>query len=165
MNTEMNTKVNTNFQFQSLDKDLFSTYFQMTSAQLKSIGAYVFESDECPSYPCRVSLTDAKVGESVLAINFEHLDADSPYRSSGPIFVRANAETKKPMLNEIPTMLRHRLLSVRGYNAGNLMIEADTVAGEGLENILTRQFANELVHFIHVHNAGPGCFNCSVVRV
>lgn len=152
------------FQFQSLDKDLFSHYFQLTSSQLKSIGAYLFESDECPCYPCRVSLIDAKVGESVLAINFEHLAAESPYRSSGPIFVRANSETMKMVHNEVPAMLRHRLLSVRGYSADNLMIKADTVAGEELENILSEQLADEIVQYIHVHNAGPGCFNCSVIR-
>lgn len=154
----------TNFQFQSLDKKLFANYFQMTSAQLKRYGAYLFESDECPCYPCRVSLIDARVGESVLAINFEHLVAVSPYRSSGPIFVRANAEKSKTIRNEVPAMLRHRLLSVRGYNANNLMIKADAVAGENVENVLSEQFSDELVQYIHIHNAGPGCFNCSVVR-
>lgn len=157
-------EMNINFQFQSLDRDLFASYFQMSGSQLKSIGAYVFESDECPCYPCRVSLADAKVGENVLAINFEHLAVDSPYRSSGPIFVRENSQTRKMEQNEIPVMLKHRLLSVRGYSENNLMIKADTVAGEELENIISGQFSDELVQYIHVHNAGPGCFNCSITR-
>jgi hypothetical protein len=31
-------------------------------------------------FPCRVSLVDAEIGESVLLVNYEHLPAASPYR-------------------------------------------------------------------------------------
>jgi len=61
-------------------------------------------------------------------------------------------------------MLRHRMLSVRGYNIDNLMIKANTVVGEDLENILTKQLTDKAVNLVQIHNAGPGCFNCSVVR-
>jgi len=50
----------------------------MADSELDSFGAYIFESDECPCYPCRVSLIDAKVGERVLAINHEHLAVNTP---------------------------------------------------------------------------------------
>jgi len=61
-------------------------------------------------------------------------------------------------------LLRNRLLSVRAYNERALMIEASTVSGDSVESVLSTQFQNEDVRFIHIHNAGPGCFNCSVVR-
>ena len=43
--------------------------------------------DECPGTPCRVSLEDAAVGETVYLLPWAHLMAASPYRASGPIFV------------------------------------------------------------------------------
>ena len=45
-------------------------------------------SDQPVGFPCRVSLEDAPVGEEVLLLPFTHQDSRSPYRASGPIFVR-----------------------------------------------------------------------------
>jgi len=152
------------FIVRALDKNEFSTYFDMSAQELADRGAYLFEADQCPCYPCRVSLIDARVGETVLALSYEHHGENSPYRSSGPIFVRQIADTAKLGKNEIPEMLRHRLLSVRGYDADKLMIEADTTIGSDLEALLIQFFENNKVQYIHVHNAGPGCFNCLVKR-
>ena len=153
-----------NFQINSLDGKNFKKYFSMPASELSSIGAYLFNADECPCYPCRVSLTDADIGESVLAISYEHHPALSPYHSVGPIFIRKDAQMYVPEKNEIPAMLRHRLLSVRGYNSNGLMIGADTNEGNDIETILVEQFHNASVEYIHIHNAAPGCFNCSVTR-
>ena len=43
---------------------------------------------ESPGTPCRVTLADAEVGETVILINHTHLKADTPYRASHAIFVR-----------------------------------------------------------------------------
>lgn len=152
------------FKIHGLNQNLYSRYFDLPQAELESISAYQFKADESPCYPCRVSLADAQIGETVLAINHEHLSARSPYKSSGPIFIRKNAESVQLEINQVPVMLRHRLLSVRAYNDKSLMIEADTTMGNKLESILHRQFHNESVTLIQIHNAGPGCFNCSVVQ-
>ncbi len=154
----------TSFQFHALSKEIFSEYFAMNTKELKEIGAYIFTADESPCYPCRVSLTDALIGESVLAISYEHNPVSSPYRSAGPIFVRAEAMDATHGQNEIPDMLNHRLLSIRGYSSVDRMIEAETVSGKDLERTLHHQFSNENVAYIHIHNAGPGCFNCAVTR-
>ncbi len=156
--------MNADFQITPLSSKLFSFYFKMNTEELRDIGAYLFQSDEFPCYPCRVSLTDAKVGESVLALGYEHHAVQSPYRSSGPIFVRANAVEAKLAANEIPEMLTHRLLSVRGYSDKGLMVAAETKHGSDLESVLRQQFQMDSVDYIHIHNAGPGCFNCVARR-
>ena len=74
------------------------------------------------------------------------------------------AQMAKLDVNEVPEMLRHRLLSVRAYNSGKLMIGAEVVQGKELESAIDRQFQNRDVEYIHIHNANPGCFNCSVYR-
>ncbi len=152
------------FQFHALEKVLFSKYFKMNESELKEAGATIFESDKCPCYPCRVSLTDAAVGESVLAVSYEHNAVSSPYRASGPIFIRANAERAQLNRNEVPELLSHRLLSIRGYSHLDQMVEAETAMGHNLEGVLLELLNNRNVEYIHVHNAGPGCFNCAVTR-
>ena len=148
----------------ALEDNQFSQYFDLPEEKLTELGAYLFVADQSPCYPCRVSLIDAEVGENVLAISYEHHVENSAYRSSGPIFVRQTAQTVELDKNEIPQVFNNRLLSVRGYNGSNLMIEAETAVRDDIQATLFRFFDNSDVHYIHVHNAGPGCFSCSVKR-
>ncbi|SFD42154.1 DUF1203 domain-containing protein [Pseudoalteromonas denitrificans] len=115
-------------------------------------------------YPCRVSLIDAKIGERVLALSFCHHDVSSPYKASGPIFIREKAITAQLNVNEIPSVLLNRLLSLRAYNVDHMMIGAEVVQGNEVSLAITEQFMNEDVAYIHIHNARPGCFSCAVYR-
>jgi len=152
------------FQFVALPSGLFEPWFNRRDAELAALGARWAVVDANPGYPCRVSLVDAEVGEAVLSIPFTHHDVLSPYRASGPIYVRPGARTARPAVNEIPAMLRRRLLSVRAYDAAAMMIGAEVVRGAELEPVIRQMMRNEAVQYLHVHNAGPGCYNCSVVR-
>ncbi|HJS58772.1 MAG TPA: DUF1203 domain-containing protein [Vicinamibacteria bacterium] len=120
--------------------------------------------DEKPGFPCRVSLVDAEVGETVLLVPFTHHDVSTPYRASGPIFIRSHARTANPAVDEVPIMFKHRQLSIRAYDEAAMMVDAKVVTGTDLEATIRHLFANESVGYLHIHNAGPGCFNCSVVR-
>ena len=136
----------------------------MSDAELESHGAKRMNVDSHPGYPCRVSLMDAPAGERVILTPFRHHDVISPYQSAGPIFVRENAQTAKPDLNEIPVMFRHRLLSVRAYDDAAMMKNARVVEGKDLEETIRSFFTTETISYLHIHNAGPGCFNCMVQR-
>jgi hypothetical protein len=152
------------FRFVALPSALFEPWFSKSDAELAALGARWTVVDANPGYPCRVSLIDAEVGETVLAIPFTHHDVQSPYRASGPIFVRPGARTARPDVDEIPALLRRRLLSVRAYDAAAMMIGAEVVRGTELEPVIRQMMRNEAVRYLHVHNAGPGCYNCSVLR-
>jgi hypothetical protein len=136
----------------------------MNEAELESHGARRVYVDSHPGYPCRVSLRDAPVGEQVILMPFRHHDVISPYQSAGPIFVRENAQTAKPQVNEIPVMFHHRLLSVRAYDEVAMMKKAKVVEGRALEETISDFFTTESISYLHIHNAGPGCFNCLVQR-
>lgn len=152
------------FQITALPIENFASLFSLSDAALQARGAKRMVADKRPGFPCRVSLTDAEPGETVLLIPFTHHDVASPYRASGPIFVRANAQTARPAINEIPVMLRSRLLSVRAYDAAATMIGADVVDGSELAEHISRFFDDPRVAYLHLHNARPGCFNCRVER-
>lgn len=152
------------FQFVALPIEHFSHLLSMSDVDLESCGARRMSVDSHPGYPCRVSLMDAPVGERVILTTFRHHDVVSPYQSAGPIFIRENAQPAKPEVNEIPTMFHHRLLSVRAYNEAAIMKSARVVEGKDLEATIRSFFANESISYLHIHNAGPGCFNCAVHR-
>ncbi|MEO0731817.1 MAG: DUF1203 domain-containing protein, partial [Bacteroidota bacterium] len=84
-------------------------------------------ADTNPGYPCRVSLKDAAIGEEILAFHYEHHAVDSPYRASGPVFVRVGAAPATPTVNEIPPILRKRSLSLRAYDTEAMMVAARTL--------------------------------------
>ena len=76
------------FQLVGIDHEQFQTLFNMTDDQLKEHSAKRCYAAESPGYPCRISLEDARVGEELLLLPYLHQPAASPYRASGPIFIR-----------------------------------------------------------------------------
>ena len=153
------------FRLVGLDADDFTPLFAMGDAELAALGARRVTADKMPSYPCRVSLVDAEVGEELLLFAFEHLSARSPYRSGGAIYVRAGARPAQLAPGEIPPYVTRRLMSVRAYDADDMMVKAEVCEGADVAPLLDRMLADEAVAFIHLHNAKRGCFSCRVERV
>jgi hypothetical protein len=156
--------MNTSFRFVSLPFEPFADLFDMDEASLRAAGAQRMRVQEEPGTPCRVSLEDAEVGETVVLVPFAHHEVASPYRASGPIFVRRGAQRANPAPGEVPLLFRHRLLSLRGYDRAGMMVAAEVAAGTELDTVLPAIFSDPAVAYIHVHNAKPGCFACRVER-
>ena len=154
----------TNFKIKSIQKD-YSHLFEMTTSELHKIGAKHIIADTKSGYPCRVSLEDAEIDENLILFHYQHHNTASPYKSSGPIFIRKHAKKAELKVNEIPAMLNHRLLSLRIYDIEGMMIDASTLIGHKLKTKIRQIFSNQKAHYIQVHNAGPGCYNCQVDRV
>ena len=119
--------MNSSFQLIALPSEQFMSLFTQSDAALQVTGARRMIVDHKPGYPCRVSLIDAEVGETVILLAFTHHNVSSPYRASGPIFVRSGARTASPAVGEIPAMFRHRLLSIRAYDASAMMVGGEVV--------------------------------------
>jgi hypothetical protein len=154
----------TDFQFVALPTELFTHLFSMNDAELAANAARRVTVDGQPGFPCRASLMDAPVGERVILTQFQHHEANSPYQAAGPIFVREMAQTAKPEVNEIPVMFHHRLLSVRAYDKAAMMKAAKVVEGDALEKTIRHFFIDDAISYLQIHNAAPGCFNCTVKR-
>lgn len=154
-----------NFQFIALQEKEFNNLFLMNEEELKNIGAVKMIANAKPGYPCRVSLKDAEIGEEVILINYQYHFVNSPYKASGPIFIRKGATTTMLEVNEIPEILHHRFLSVRGYNIDSMLVDARVTEGVDLIGMIDAVFDNKEVAYIHIHNAKPGCYSCLVKRV
>lgn len=61
------------FQFIALPHERFANLFNRSDEDLRAAGALWKVVDQRPGFPCRVSFTDAEVGERVLQVQFTHL--------------------------------------------------------------------------------------------
>lgn len=147
-----------------LDPAPFRYLYGLSDAELAKAGAIRMTADAKPGFPCRVTLEDAEPGTAVLLLNHEHLPVDTPYRSRHAIFVAEGAEQSARHENAIPEQLRSRLLSVRAFDAGDMMIDAEVLEGVGLDAEIVRMFADPRTAYLHVHNARRGCFAARVDR-
>lgn len=152
------------FQVIGLERQAFTSFFAMSDEALSAHNAYLTVADAKPGYPCRVSLVDAEKNDRILVINHRHHNVDSPYQASGPIFVREVAENCQLKINEIPEVLKHRLLSLRGYHSNGNMAAATTCQSDQLRSVITNIFDDRHIEYLHVHNANPGCYACKIVR-
>ncbi len=81
------------FRILGLPAEPFAPLFELDDEALESRRIRRFVADEPHSAPCRISLDDAVPGERLLLMAYEHQPAASPFRASGPIFVRETARS------------------------------------------------------------------------
>src|SRR5215475_3519425 len=128
------------FRVSGLDGAEFAPLFGLSDEQLRERDIVRQVADKRPGFPCRVSLRDAEPGETLLLLNYEHLAVASPYRSRHAIFVREYAQEAHVAVNEVPALLRRRLLSLRAFDKNGMMLNADVVDGREIEDLIERMF-------------------------
>ncbi len=151
------------FQITGLDPEPFNALHRLEDAALAKRGVERCVVRAFPGAPCRISLEDASVGESVLLLSHQHQPAATPYRQQGPIFVRDRA-VRFESFNVVPPAMARRTLSLRGYDVEGAMIEADLCEGADAAGLIERFFANPAVAYLHAHYARRGCFAALVSR-
>jgi hypothetical protein len=152
------------FRIKGLSPEPFRHLFGLSEGELARHGVVRYLVDKNPGYPDRIEMRDAEPGETVLLLNHACQPANTPYHARHAIFVREGAEETYDRLNEIPEVMRERLLSLRGYDHRGMMLDADVVEGQHLEPVIERLFANRDIAYIHVHNAKRGCYSGCIDR-
>lgn len=152
------------FVIRGLSPEPFRALFALDDAALAARNIRRVVADADRGFPCRVTLQDARQGETLLLLPYLHHDVAGPYRASGPIYVR-EAAMQGPSAEfraALPPSFPRRLLSLRAYDAGGLMRDADVVDGVEALPHLQRLLDVPGVAYLHVHNARPGCYACRV---
>src|SRR5262245_58012017 len=153
-----------NFRIVGLQRAQFEPLFTSNQKELAVKGACRMTVDAKPGFPCRIGLADAEIGETVILLPFVHHDVDSPYRASGPIFVRENGKEAQLAAGEIPELVLSRTMSVRAYDKNAIMLDGSAVAGPETKAHIEKLFANPKIAYLHLHSAGAGCYSCKVER-
>ncbi|MEM7060196.1 MAG: DUF1203 domain-containing protein [Pseudomonadota bacterium] len=152
------------FQIKSLPASEFAYLFDLSDDELKTRKAVRQVVAEKPGTPCRVSMQDADVGDTVILVNYEHQPETTPYRASHAIFVREGAEQVQPSVNEVPDVIQSRLISLRCFDEDHMITHADVLQGAVLSSALSKVFDDDRIAYAHIHYAKPGCFAASVHR-
>jgi hypothetical protein len=152
------------FRVSGLSPEPFRHLYGLSDAELAKHGAIRYVVNETPGFPDRVEMRDGAVGETMLLINHVCQPADTPYRASHAIFVREGAETIYDKVDEVPDVMRLRLMSLRAYDKNGMMLGADIVEGKDIEGVIQRFFANPAIDYIHAHNAKRGCYSGRIDR-
>ena len=152
------------FRIKGLSPHPFRHLFGLSDEELAKHGAKRYVADSSPGYPDRIEVRDAEPGETLILLNYTHQPADNPYRASHAIFVREGAETPYDRTDEIPDALRLRQISLRAFDADDLMVDADVVDGRDMESIIERFFANPHIAYIQAHYAKRGCYAARIDR-
>jgi hypothetical protein len=152
------------FRITGLPAKDFAHLFGLSDEELAARGAVRRSADaRSPGYPCRVSLTDARPGDELLLVNYEHHPVSSPYRMRFAVYVRKGEETYDA-IGEVPLQLRIRTLAVRAFDADAMMVGCELIDGHQLEAAVERLFADPRAAYLHVHYAAPGCYAARIDR-
>jgi hypothetical protein len=152
------------YRITGLDPAPYRPLFGLSEEELASRGAVRMTVTEKPSFPCRVSLTDREIGESVLLVNHVSHDVENPYRASHAIFVTEGAREAGEYVDEVPPAFEPRVLSLRGFDKDGMMAEAILTQPGEADAGIRRLFANPEIEIIHAHNAARGCFSAKIER-
>jgi hypothetical protein len=152
------------FQITGLSPEPFRPLYGLSDQELSLKGVKRYIADKKPGFPDRIGMRDAEIGETLLLLNHVCQPANTPYRATHAIFVREGADSAYHAFNEIPEVMRTRLLSLRGYDVDGMMLDADVVDGKDVENVIRRLFAFAQIAYIHAHNAKRGCYSGLIER-
>jgi hypothetical protein len=144
---------------------LFEPLFGLADHALAARGALRISATADAFFPCRVLLEDAKPGETLLLLNYEHQPADTPYQSRHAIFVNEMARETHCYIDRIPDILAtRRLISLRAFDESGMLIDADIVPGMEVEATTLRMLTKPQAAYIHAHNAARGCYAARIER-
>lgn len=155
----------TTFQLVGIEHEQFEPLFDLSDAELADQGIVRRIANSDFGFPCRVSLEDAAAGDELLLLHYLHHSVSSPYRASGPIYVRRGQIKRVLDPGLVPDYVTRRIISMRAYDSKHMMRSADVLKGSNIPRALEQLFTDPTVSYVHLHNAKQGCFSSHVRRV
>jgi Protein of unknown function (DUF1203) len=146
-----------------LDPEPYAELFGLPDDELAKRGVVRMKVADA-TFPCRVSLTDREIGESVLLLNHVSHDVANPYRASHAIFVTETDQQAAEYVDKVPPVFKPRVLSLRGFDKDGMMAEAILTQPGEADAGIRKLFANPAIQTIHAHNATRGCFSARIER-
>lgn len=115
-------------------------------------------------FPCRISLEDAKAGETLILFNHMSHDVATPYRSSYAIYVREGQDEPADYVDATPPVFEGRPIALRGFDDGGMLRDAALALPGEADAKIRALFESRDIAYIHAHNAAHGCFAAKVER-
>ena len=152
------------YKITGLDPSEFTHLIGLDDEELAAQGAVRMTADARPGFPCRITLDDAEIGETLLLVNHCSHDGDNPYRATHAIFVSESATEAAIYMDEIPPALDRRVLSLRAFDQAGMMTNAALAQPGEADTAIRRLLATDAVDHVDAHNATRGCFAARIDR-
>ena len=150
------------YRIDGLDPAPFAGLFGADAATLAAHGVARIRVDG-PGHPDRVTLRDARPGETVLLLNHVSVP-DGPFRASHAIYVIEGADRPWHGTDTLPPVFRGRALSLRAFDARWMLRDAVVVAGDDADAAIRRLLDDPETKTIHAHYAAQGCYAARILR-
>lgn len=152
------------FQIHALPAQPFAALSALSDADLPARLVQRQLVDKQPGYPCRVSLEDARVGETVYLLHYTHQAAATPFRASHAIYVREGVASAAVPRGIVPHMIRIRIFSLRAFDADGMLVNADLAEDDAVAIRIESLLQHPDTDYLHLHFAKQGCFAARVNR-
>ncbi|MGA0604605.1 DUF1203 domain-containing protein [Phenylobacterium sp. VNQ135] len=148
-----------------LDAGEFQPLFGLSDVELAARGVKRMTVTAPLGFPCRISLEDRPVGDTVLLLNYEHQPADTPFRSRHAVFVGEQAGPTRQYVDELPPVLAARpFSSLRAFDAAGMMTDGVLVPVRELPDAIRRMLETPGTAYLHAHYPGRGCYAARIDR-
>lgn len=153
------------FVITGLPIETFRPLFGLTDEVLAERGILRRTADADRGFPCRLTLADAKAGDTLLLMNFEHQPAATPFQASHAIFVNETAAETARYVDEVaPALAAREHISLRAFDEAGMMVDAEVAPGADLAPAIERLLGRADVAYLHAHYAGMGCYAARIDR-
>jgi hypothetical protein len=142
----------------------FAHLFVLSDAELAEHNAVRVTAGADNGWPCRVSLEDAKAGESLILFNHVSHDVATPYRNAYAIYVRESAADTAAYLDRTPPVFEGRPMAFRAFDRDGMLRNAALALPGQADTKIRELFEADEIAYIHAHNAAHGCFSARIER-
>jgi hypothetical protein len=142
----------------------FAPLFAMDDAALRAHGARRVVASADRGYPCRVSLEDARRGETLILLNHISNASEGPYRAAHAIFIRERAREAPRHIDRTPPVFAGRTLSLRAFDEAGDLVTARLAPPDEHDSAICALLSDARVDHIDAHNAAHGCFAARIER-
>lgn len=152
------------YKITGLDREDFASLFSMDDAGLHSVQARRVVAGADKGWPCRVTLQDARAGESLILLHHVSHDVATPYQSAYAIYVREAAGDAATYVDETPPVFEGRPMAFRAFDAAGMLLNAGLALPGQADARIRELFQDDRIAYIHAHNAAHGCFSARIDR-
>lgn len=152
------------YRIEGLRREAYAGLLGLGDDELARHCARRVRADSRPGFPCRVTLEDAEVGESLILFHHVSHDVTTPYRSACAIYVREGGGAPACYVDETPPVFEGRPLGLRGFDADGMLRGALLALPGEADAKIRALFERPEIAAIHAHNAAHGCFAAKIVR-
>lgn len=152
------------YKISGLDPVQFAHLAGLSDEELAAHNAIRVTATADRGFPCRISLEDAREGETLILLHHTSHGVATPYRSAYAIYIRENAREAPSFEDRTPPVFEGRPLGLRGFGMDGILKNALLALPGEADARIRELLANPDIAYIDAHNAAHGCFAARVER-